>query len=308
MASMPSLRDRVFSAYGLLILPQFLWATNAIVGKIAAQHGIPPVALAFWRWVLAFAFLLPFAWSALVADRAKLRAHWPMVLVLGALSAGAYNALMYAALATSTAINVTLVASAMPVVMALLARVWLGERLNGRQGLGIAISALGVVVVVARGDITVLLSLALNRGDLLMLLAMASWSVYSVLLRRHPLGLKPISLLAGQIGAGVLVLVPIYAWERAGGAVLPLDLTTAWVLPYTAIFPAIFAFYFWNRGVAAVGPSIAGVYTNLMPILTALLAVWLLGEEFAWYHMAGLALILGGIAFVTGLPRRRAGA
>jgi drug/metabolite transporter (DMT)-like permease len=86
---------------------------------------------------------------------------------------------------------------------------------------------------------------------------------------------------------------------------MPLTWETAGVLIYTAIFPAILAFYFWNRGVAAVGPSIAGVYINLVPILTAILAVFLLGEEFAWYHLMGLVMIIGGIFTVTGVPLKR---
>lgn len=288
------------SPYVLLLLPPLFWASNAVVGKVAAQAGIPPAAFAFWRWLLALGLLLPFATRELRAGWPVIRRRWPLLLLFGTLSAGAYNVLMYAALQTSTAINVTLVAASMPVLMALLAWVWLRERLGPLALAGIAVSAAGVVLVVSRGSWDVLLGLRLLPGDVLMLLATLSWSVYSVLLRRHPPGLGGLAFLTAQIAGGLVILAPLYAWESlVQGRVLPLTLTTAWILPYTALFPAILAFYFWNRGVAAVGPGVAGVYTNLVPVLTALMAVGLLGETLTWVHLVGLGLILGGIALVT---------
>lgn len=300
MTREPALWTRLSSPYLLLLLPPLFWATNAIVGKVAAQAGIPPAAFAFWRWVLALILILPFAAPLMWQARQRIREAWPLLLLFGALSAGAYNVLMYAALQTSTALNVTLVAASMPVVMAVLARVWLTERLGALAWVGIAVSGLGVLLVIARGDPKVLLSLQLQPGDLLMLLATLSWSIYSVLLRRHPPRLPPLAFLAAQMAGGLVILLPLYAWESlALGQTLPLTATTAWILPYTAVFPAILAFYFWNKGVAAVGPGVAGVYTNLLPLLTALMAVVLLGEALTWVHVAGLVLILGGIALVT---------
>jgi drug/metabolite transporter (DMT)-like permease len=305
MASAPRSDSVLVSPYVLLLLPPLFWATNAIVGRWAPGLGIPPVGLAFWRWVLAFLVLLPFAWRALLDDWDLIRRKWPLLLLLGTLSAGAYNALMYMALATSSAINVTLVGASMPIVMVVIARFWLGERLAPRRILGIGLSALGVLLVVARGELEVLMGFQLHRGDLLMLIATVSWAIFSVLLRRYPTGMRPIAMLAAQMAGGLVVLTPFYLLEQSGGAGMPLTWETAGVLIYTAIFPAILAFYFWNRGVAAVGPSIAGVYINLVPILTAILAVFLLGEEFAWYHFMGLVMIIGGIFTVTGVPLKR---
>ncbi|MCF8482617.1 MAG: DMT family transporter [Rhodospirillum sp.] len=290
------------SPYVLLLFPPLLWATNAIVGRWAPELGISPIGLAFWRWILAFLLLLPFSWRSLIDDWDVIRRRWVLILFLGILSAGAYNTLLYMALATSTAINITLLGASLPIVMAVIARFWLGERLSPRKIGGIVLSALGVVLVVSRGEWAVLKGFQLHEGDLLMLAATLCWAVYSVLLRRHPPGLKPISMLAAQMAGGLTVLTPVFLLEMSGGASFPITPITLAVLGYTAIFPAILAFYFWNQGVAAVGPSIAGVYVNLVPIFTAFMAVGLLGEDFAWYHFLGLVLIMGGIFIVTGLP------
>jgi drug/metabolite transporter (DMT)-like permease len=302
MASGSRSESPFISPYVLLVLPPLFWATNAIVGRWAPELGIQPIQLAFWRWILAFLILLPFAARSLIDDWDLIRRRWLLILVLGVLSAGAYNTLLYMALATSTAINVTLLGASLPIVMAVIARFWLGERLKPRQVGGILLSALGVVLVVSRGELGVLMRFQLHDGDLLMFAATLCWAVYSVLLRRHPTGLKPFSMLAAQIGAGLMVLTPIFLLNASGGASFPVTPVTLGVLAYTAICPAILAFYFWNRGIAAVGPSIAGVYVNLVPILTAFMAVGLLGEDFAWYHFLGLMLIMGGICIVTGLP------
>ncbi|GEO80661.1 DMT family transporter [Pararhodospirillum oryzae] len=303
MAGSSPFRALLFAPPVLLCLAAFFWATNAIVGKIAATAGIPPISLAFWRWTLAVLFILPLTGRALWRQRAVVRRQWPLLLTLGTLSAGAYNALMYAALNHSTALNVSLVGASMPVIMALMARLVLGDRLRVLQWAGIGISLCGVVLVLLRGDPALAASLTLNPGDGLMLLATVSWSAYSVTLRRHPPGLGALEFLTAQMIGGLVILTPLAVWEGASGSGMPLTWTTAWILPYTAVFPALVAFGCWNRGLAAVGPGIAGIYTNLIPVLTALMAVAVLGEQIAWYHGVALVAILGGITLVSARPR-----
>ncbi len=303
MTKASGLMGRLSSPYVVLLLPPLFWSSNAIAGRLAAAADIPPVALAFYRWLIALGLLLIIGYRPLIDCWDAIRAKWKVILALGALSAGAYNMLMYAALQTTTALNATLVASTLPVVMVVLARVWLDERLRPVQWSGILLGVCGVVLVVARGDLEVLLTLTLRQGDALMLLATLSWATYSVLLRKHPPGMHPVAMLTAQVAAGLVVLIPFYLWELfIQGRSLPLNATAAWLLPYTAVFPAIVAFYAWNKGIAAVGPSVASIYTNLVPVLTALMALVLLDEAIQLYHVAGMVLILGGIWLVTARP------
>lgn len=294
------------SPYLMLVLPPLFWAGNAVVGRVAVAD-VSPLALSVVRWAIAILLLLPLTLSGVVAQWPVVRRRWKSLAVLGILSSGLYNLLLYMALQTTTAINVTLLNSAMPVTIVLVSWLWLRERPGPRAMAGIVVSMFGVAVVVSRGDPSVLLGLELHQGDALMLLAVAVWAIYSVMLRAHPPGLTPGVFLTVQMSAGLLFLLPFYGAEvAAGGGAVPLTWTMAAVFAYIATGPAIGAFYFWNRGVAEAGANTAGLYINLLPVFTAILAVVFLGEVFQWYHGGGLVLIFSGIALAT-LRRRRPG-
>ncbi|MEW5727959.1 MAG: DMT family transporter [Pseudomonadota bacterium] len=282
----------------LLLLPPLFWAGNALVGRAVVDE-VSPVTLSFWRWVAALALILPFTGRGLAAHLPVLMAHWRVVVPLGLFSVAAYNTLLYLALQTTTAINATLVGTSLPLMVLVLARLWLDEPIRGRQAAGIAVSALGLVAVVAKGDAALLARLDFAPGDLLMLLATLSWSIYSVMLRKHPLPVPGFTLLAALIAVGVAAITPLYLWEAARGASLPSTPAALGAVAYTAVFASLAAYYFWNRGVAAVGAAVAGQFTYLIPLFTAVLAVALLGEEFRWFHAAGGALIFAGIALAT---------
>lgn len=282
----------------LLLLPPLFWAGNALVGR-AVVDDMPPVTLSFWRWVAALAVILPFTARGLAAHLPVLVARWRVVVPLGLFSVAAYNTLLYQALQTTTAINATLVGTSLPLMVLVLARLWLNEPIHGRQAAGIAVSALGLLAVVAKGDPASLLRLDVVPGDLLMLLATLSWSIYSVMLRKHPLPVPGFTLLAALIAVGVVAITPLYLWEAAAAPALPSTPAALGAVAYTAVFASLAAYYFWNRGVAAVGAAVAGQFTYLIPLFTAVLAVALLGEEFRWFHAAGGALIFAGIALAT---------
>lgn len=287
------------SPYLLLVMPPLFWAGNAVVGRVAVAD-ISPLALSVVRWALAILILLPFTWRAVVRQWPVIRTRWRSLAVLGILSAGLYNLFLYMALETSTAINVTLVNTSMPMVIVLTSWIWLKERPSGGGIAGIVLSVFGVAMVVSRGDVDVLLGLELHRGDLLMMLAVVVWSLYSVGLRAHPPGLTAGAMLTVQMAAGLAFLVPFWMGEMVlVGSPVPLTWSMAAVFLYVAIGPAIGAFYFWNRGVAEAGASTAGLYINLLPVFTAILAVLFLGETFQWYHAAGLVLIFVGILLGT---------
>jgi drug/metabolite transporter (DMT)-like permease len=220
---------------------------------------------------------------------------------MGLCSVAAYNTLLYMAMHTTTAINATLMGAGMPLMILLLGRLWLGDPIRPAQAVGILISACGMLAVVTRGDPGRLLGLALTPGDGLMVLATLAWAVYSVMLRRFPLPVPGITLLAAFVVVGLAALLPFYLWR---GAPLPAADMGVWgAVLYTGLFASLVAFHFWNRGVAVVGAATAGQYSYLIPLFTALAAIPLLGEQFHWYHALGGGLIFAGIFFAT-RPRR----
>ncbi|MDA8232103.1 MAG: DMT family transporter [Magnetospirillum sp.] len=288
--------------YALLALPPLMWAGNALIGR-ALVGEIPPLALSFWRWVVALALLTPFTLGDVLAHRRVLVAHWRVLVAMGVLSITAYNSLLYLAVQTTTAINATLVGASMPLMILVLGRFLLNEAITLGQLGGILLSLAGLVLIVTHGEPARLAALTVTAGDGFMLLATFSWALYSVMLKRWPVPVGGPTLLTVLIAIGVTGILPFYVWELRHGSRLAGGWHAIGAILYTAVFASLAAYSLWNRGVAALGASIAGQYSNLVPVFTAVLGVTLLGEPFRWHHALAAALIFLGI-FLAGRGRR----
>ncbi|WP_439390911.1 DMT family transporter [Ideonella sp. YS5] len=287
----------------LLTLPPLLWAGNAVVGRLAVGM-VPPIALNFVRWALAFVLLWPLGRRAL-ADRATLAERWPHLALLGLLGMGSYNALQYLALHSSTPLNVTLIAASMPAWMLGFGVLLHREHPSGREMGGAALSLAGVVLVVTRGDPARVADLEFVTGDLLMLIAIVSWALYSWLLARPPAHMRTPQRPDWDWAGFLLVQIAFgLAWSGAAAGVEALvaeDARWHWtpwipaILLYVAIGPSLVAYRCWGLGVSTVGPAVAAFFGNLTPVFAGVLSTALLGEAPRWYHGAAFALIVGGI-------------
>ncbi len=281
------------SPYLLLTLANLFWAGNWIVGR-GMRADVPPIALSFWRWIIALACLLPLAWPYLKRDRALLLAGWRWLLLLGALGTCLYNALTYLGLQQTEAVNGLLLNSFIPIVIVALAWIFQGKRLRPGEIVGIVASFCGVLAIVARGDPRNLLALTLNLGDIWILLSVVAWAVYTLLLPQRPAA-HPLAFLFAIALIGVVATLPVYLWEIAAGRHI-VHSTGAWLaVAYAGVFPAFLGFVFWNKGVEQVGASRAGLFIHLMPAFGILLAGLFLGEALLGFHFVGIALIFGGI-------------
>ncbi len=292
----------------LLVGAALLWSGNFVLGRAVAGR-VPPVALAFWRWAVALAVLLPLTWRSLRDAAPVLRRSWRILVPLGILGVGNFNLLVYVGLTETSATNALLLNSGCPAfILAISFATGLG-RASPRQVAGIALSLAGVVTIVTRGAPGAVLSVSFARGDLWVLAAVLSWALYTVLLARRPAGVEPLVLLTALVAIGVVWIAPFYAVELARGARLRLDAVSASAILYVALLASIAAYALWNAGVGAIGASRAGVFLHLMPAFGVVLAAALLGESFRPFHAAGIALILGGVtlAGVSG-PAARSGA
>ena len=283
----------------LLTLPPVLWAGNAVAGRMVSPL-VPPLLLNFLRWSLAFVLLLPFSWRMLRAGSPI----WPRMLrrytALGLLGIGSYNAFQYLALKTSTAVNVTLVGSSIPVFMLGFGALFFGQRITLRQVAGALLSIAGVVVVLARGELAHVAQVRFVAGDLYMLVATAAWALYSWLLSRPG---DPPEVRADWAGFLVAQMVPGLFWSglfAAGEAAVGAQpVHWGWPLAaallYVAVGPAIVSYRCWGLGVQRVGPNIAGFFSNLTPLFAAVFSAAFLGEPPHLYHAAAFVLIVGGI-------------
>lgn len=284
----------------LLTLPPIFWAGNAVVGRLVAPLA-SPMTLNLLRWTIAFVLLLPLA-APVLRQGSSLWPSWQRFAVLGLLSIGGYNALLYLSLNTSTPINVTLVGSSTPVWMLLIGRLFFGMRISGRQWLGALLSICGVLLVLSRGQLDVLLQVRLVPGDIYMLLASAAWAYYSWMLAHpttEPTEIKRdwSAFLLAQIAFG-LVWSSLSAgaeWSLGLGR-LEMSWALALALLFIATAPGVLAYRAYGAGVARAGPAVAGFFVNLTPLFTAVLSAAFLGEVPHPYHALAFVLIIGGIA------------
>ncbi len=297
-----------------LLLPPMMWAGNAVLGHLMVDT-LPPVAMNAWRWLIVAVLLMPWAWRSLINSTGAIRAHWVYLGIIGVLGVGSYNALQYLALHTSTPLNVTLIGTSVPVWMMLVGALLYGVRPLRRQLASAALSLAGVAVVLSRGHLAALGELRLVPGDLLMLLAVMTWAVYSWLLARPPRTMTEPDGLPAWTWAELLCVQMAVGLLWTGGsagleAVLTPDAASHWhlspallaVLAYIAIGPSILAYRLWGLGVAEAGPAMAAIFANLTPLFAALLSAALLGQGPQGYHALAFALIVGGIAVAS--PRR----
>ena len=283
----------------LLTAAPILWAGNAVVGRLV-RDAVPPMTLNLIRWTIALAILLPLGRAALRSGSGVL-SNWRRYAMLGLLGVGLYNSLQYLALQSSSPINVTLVASGVPVWMLLVGRLFFNIPVRRQQIVGAALSIAGVLVVMCRGDISQLAALRLVAGDLYMILATIAWSFYSWLLMQQndvpALRADWAAFLLAQVAYGVL-----WSGLLAGGEWAIEDVRILWSWPlaaallYVAIGPAILAMRCWGAGVQRAGPTLGAFFINLTPLFTALLSSAFLGEAPQAYHALAFAMIVGGIA------------
>jgi drug/metabolite transporter (DMT)-like permease len=289
--------------YTLLTLTTLFWAGNAIAGKLAAGV-ISPVALTLARWSIACIAFYIFAHPHLSRDWPIVRRHLPMLFALGALGFAAFNIGLYWALNYTTAINVTIEQSAMPVLIILANYLFFSQRITGLQGVGVLLTITGVLVTATRGSPLTVFETGVNRGDAIMMLCVVLYGGYTVALRYRP-DIHWTTLMFALSLSATLFAVPFYAVEvfRDG---FQMPVPKAWgIIAYTAIFPSMLSQLFFIRGVAMLGANRAGLFINLVPIFAAILAVVILAESFRPYHLAGLLLVLGGIAMAERFGEHR---
>jgi len=289
----------IWLAYLGLVLTPLFWAGNAVVAKSMVSE-IPPMSMSFWRWIIALAILLPFGLPGVVRQRQVIRKHWKSMLALATFSVGAFNSLLYLATLTTSATNIALINATIPIMVALLAWLILGDRTRPIQAIGIALAIVGIATVVAKGDLSTLTQLKAQAGDLIMVLAVSSWGLFSVLLRRQAVPLPALTFLTVQIAFGAAVIFPFYLADLlfiSGG--FDLNRSTALPMMYVAIFPGILAYACWNHGVHRIGPSKAAIFMYLTPVFASVLAGIFLGERLGDFHIVGGLLILAGLALAS---------
>jgi len=290
-------RRRV-AAFALLVLSNLLWSGNWVIGR-AVRDTFDPIALNFWRWLVAALVMAPFGLREALAARAVIRRHLGLFALLALTGVVAFQSLVYLGLRTTTAINAVLINAAGPLFMVICSWMLERDKPSFRQICGMLISFFGVLIVVSQGRLQTLLNLEFHRGDAWILLAMPMWGLYSVLLKRIPVELRGVALAFTIAAIGVAMLLPLYLADLWSEPFRRLSWAQAGAILYIAVAASVLAFLAWNRGVAVVGANAAGFTLPLLPAFGTALAILFLGEVFRAFHAAGFVIIVAGVVLAT---------
>ncbi len=287
--------------YLLLSITALCWAGNAIAGRLAAGH-IAPATLSFLRWSLAFLVILPFAWKHLARDWGAIRGRLGIMVVLSITGIGAFNTLQYWALEHTQALNMLLLQSASPLVVALWSLILLGVRLTSAQAVGVVLSLAGVLVILLHGDLTTLKNIDFNKGDLIFIVALSIFAYYSVLSLKRP-GIHGLSFVAFTFGAGAACLIPLFIWELFTRPLMAINSANLLTLFYVALFPSTLAYLCFNRGVQLIGANRAAPFFHVVPVFGTVMSIVFLGEHPQAFHFLGFALVLTGVFVASRKPK-----
>jgi drug/metabolite transporter (DMT)-like permease len=277
----------------LLFCAVLFWSGHNVVAKGMIPY-VPPLSFTFVRWLLALLIILPFSWSFIRNDWAIAKKYWKRLLLIAVTGISAFNTFLYIALQTTSAVNVGLISSILPVTIAFFSFLILNIKLKKHQFLAMVFCFIGVIVIIFRGDISFLTRLVFVEGDLWMLAAVFCGALYPVLLHEQP-DIHGFSLLTILILLGMLVSFPLFLIDIYMGHYIQMNQQVIVGFLYISIFPSLLSYMCWNRGIEMVGANRAGLYLNLVPILTALMAYLFIDESISWYHFAGLIMIISGM-------------
>ncbi|GAA4322781.1 DMT family transporter [Flaviaesturariibacter amylovorans] len=290
----------------LAVLATLLWSGNFVIAR-GLQGRMPPVSLAFWRWLLATLLLLPMAWKALRSDAALIFRH--KLHFFGAALTGItlFNTFIYIAGREVPAIHLALIGTtAAPVFVLLLSYLLFRERLPLPAYLGALLCCVGLLVLLTRGNLAAVGQLRLSGGDLWILAAALAFAVYTLLVRRRPPGIGATSYLFVNVALGTVLLLPAYLWERSQMAAGPLwDAPAIFSVAYLALCASAAAFLLWNEAIRRLGPARTSLFGNLIPVFSTLEAAAWLGERITPTLLAAFAFILCGLLLAQWQPARK---
>ena len=214
---------------------------------------------------------------------------------MGIITISTFNSVVYFALNYTQVINAVLVLAVIPAVTIVLSSLMKIEKTNFFQIFGLILSIIGVGSIISNGDIQRITSLSFNKGDLWMLVCVFTWALYSTLLKKHKFKFSQFSLIQLMVSVGILFLIPQYFYEQSIGLEVNFNKAFFFILFYVVVFPAIAAYYCWQKGIEIIGPNRATMFIQLMPLFSAVMAIIIFKEKFELYHFAGASFIVSGI-------------
>ena len=265
------------------------------MGKFATLFEVPPLSLNFLRWVMVWFILIPFTIREIVTKKKYIKENFFVIGFMGILSISTFNSVVYFALNFTQVINAVLMLAAIPPMIIIFSSIMKIEKTTILQLSGLFLSIIGVGTIISNGDIQKIIALSFNKGDIWMLVCVLSWSLYSTLLKKNKFKLSQFSLIQIMVTVGLIFLVPQFLYEQSIGLDIKINKAFIFILIYVVIFPAIAAYYCWQKAIELIGPNRSSMFIQLMPLFSALMAIIIFNEKFQLFHFIGASFIISGI-------------
>ena len=278
----------------ILLITTAFWGGNFVVGKVVVNY-IPPFMMSLGRWIIALFLLIPMLYKKGWPKFDEWKGYWFQITILSLSGIVGFTTLVYFAVKYTTAVNAALVNSLTPAVIVLLSWIVLSERLTKIQLLGILVSIIGVIIVISRGSAATFINFQFNIGDLLMIIAVILWGIYSIIMKKLTVHLSSLAVTTLSAIIAMMFLLPLTFWELINTERVIFNATTVFGLIYIGVFASVLAFLGWNNGVIKLGPGKAGVFINLIPVYAALFSFLFLNEKLQIHQITGGIIVIIGV-------------
>ena len=279
----------------MLVCATLFWAGNFMVGKLAYLESIPPMSLVFFRWLLVWIILIPFTYNEILKNKNIIINNLPLLFFLALTSVGLFNTFTYLSLVYTQVINASLFNTAIPAMIIFLCFLLKIEKTNRFQIFGLILSVFGILSIITKLDLSILLSLNFNKGDLIMIGGVITWGLYSSFLKNKKFTLPLLTLVHVLCTFGLIFILPQFLYELSQGLIVKFDINLGYTLIYLALFPSIGSYYCWAGAVAIIGANRAGIFLSLIPFFSTIMAIIFFKEQFHFFHLIGSILIILGL-------------
>ncbi len=290
---------KIITGISLAVLATIIWSGNFVVAR-GIYKEVPPVSLAFWRWICATIILLPFAWKYFKKEWPVVKRSWLFFIVAGMTGISMFNTFVYIGGQYSTAINLAIIGTtSSPVFSVILARIFLKESIGWAKVTGIALCITGILYLLSNGDFQNLLYFRFSKGDWWVLAAAVSFAIYNTMVKRKPAAVSPVNFLFVAFCAGTLLLLPFYLWETSYSAPIVWNGNLLLIILYLGLGASVICFLIWNIAIRNLGAGRAAIFGNLIPVFSSIEAVFILDESFSNIHIISILLVFAGIVLAN---------
>jgi len=288
-------RQQVLTGIGLAILATLIWSGNFIIARGVIKD-IPPVTLAFYRWLSATIILLPFAWKNISGDWQMIKSNPWYFLLAAVTGVSMFNTFVYIAGHYSTAINMALLGTCTsPILSVIFARIFLKEKITLLRISGMIICIAGILLLLSNGSFETLLRFRFTKGDWWILAAALTFAIYNTMVKKKPKEMHPVNFLFSLFLIGTIILLPFYFSELKSKGGIAIDISNLGAILYLGLGASVICFLIWNKTIALLGTGRTALFGNLIPVFSSIEAVILLNEKITTIHIFSFILVVTGL-------------